>query len=102
MKKLIFTFIAIFALFTCQAQLKVGSIAPNVALTDLNGVSHNLYDYLDSGVTVVFDIFATWCGPCKKFRDSHVFDSLDLHYGMIGNILPGKIKVFSIESDPTT
>lgn len=102
MKKILLTFLAVVTFCICEAQLKVGSKAPNIILKDLNGVSHNLYNYLDSGVTVIFDIFATWCLPCKAFRNSHVFDSLELHYGMNGNITPRKIKVFSIESDPST
>lgn len=102
MKKVILILIAVFSFCICEAQSKVGSKAPNIILKDLDGVSHNLYNYLDSGVTVIFDIFATWCLPCKVFRNSHVFDSLELHYGMNGNITPRKIKVFSIESDPAT
>ena len=102
LKKFILTFIAVFSFCLSEAQLKVGSTAPNIILKDLNGVSHNLYNYLDSGVTVIFDIFATWCLPCKVFRNSHVFDSLELHYGMNGNITPRKVKIFSIESDPVT
>lgn len=97
--KSFFLLFLMFCFSISKAQLKVGSVAPNVIFADLKGESHTLYNYLDSGVTVVFDLFAVWCGPCKVFRNSHVFDSLELHYGMKGNISPRKIKVFSIECD---
>ena len=37
------------------AQLKDGDIAPNWTLTDLNGIVHTLYNYLDEGKFVIID-----------------------------------------------
>ena len=39
--------------FGAFAQLPDGSIAPDFTATDINGVEHNLYSYLDSGYQVI-------------------------------------------------
>ena len=85
-----------------QAPLQAGEVAPNFTYADINNVSHTLYNYLDSGYTVIMDISATWCGPCWAVHNSHVFDSLTHHYGINGTIDPKKIKVFFFEGDATT
>lgn len=59
----------IFAIYTSltqekQAMLKVGDQAPDFALVDLDGVSHQLSDYKGQGVFLNF--WGTWCAPCKK------------------------------------
>lgn len=40
-----------------QAQLADGSTAPDFTLTDINGQTHHLYDYLGAGKTVIIDFF---------------------------------------------
>lgn len=52
-----------------SAQLPDNSVCPDFTGTDLNGVSHHLYAYLDSGYTVFLDVSATWCGPCCVIRN---------------------------------
>lgn len=47
------------------AQLPSGSTAPNFTLTDIDGNTHELYDYLDQGRAVLLDFFAVWCGACQ-------------------------------------
>lgn len=42
MKKILFSFAMLTGL-TATAQLPDGSLAPDFTLTDINGVSHNLY-----------------------------------------------------------
>ena len=57
MKKIftIFALITLFSFSNSYAQLANGSVAPDFTLTDLNGTTHNLYDYIDDGYTVFLD-----------------------------------------------
>lgn len=84
-----------------NAQLQVGSVAPDFTLTDINGTSHHLYSYLDSGYAVIIDVSAAWCGPCWAAHQSHVFENLTDHYGANGTITPKKVKVIFIEGEST-
>jgi plastocyanin len=40
--------------------------APDITVTDINGNSHNLYDYLDSGKVVVLELVSVTCGHCQS------------------------------------
>jgi len=90
-----------------SAQLPAGSIAPDLTLTDLNGETHKLYDYLSDGYTVFLDFSATWCGPCWNYHISGALEDLYANHGPAG--MPGvsagttdDVMVFFIEGDPTT
>ena len=50
--------------FISKEKVKVGSIAPDFALIDLQGKRHQLSDYRGKGVFVNF--WGTWCKPCEK------------------------------------
>lgn len=43
---------------------KVNFAAPELTLTDIQGVSHSLADY--RGQVVLVNLWATWCPPCKE------------------------------------
>ncbi len=81
------------------AQLPDGSTAPNWTMTDLDGVPHTLYDYLDQEKIVYLDFSATWCGPCWSYHNSGAFENLFYQYGPSGT---NNVRVFMIEGDAST
>lgn len=95
-------FLAIALLSSCNilnAQLANGSIAPNVTFSDLNGNTHELYDILDQGKSVIFDAMATWCGPCWNYHNSQVLKTIYNTYGPAGT---NEVEVFMVEASPST
>ncbi len=93
--------------FTCLAplfsfaQLSNGSIAPNLTITDIDGVSHDLYgDYLNQGKSVILDLSATWCPPCWSFHNNGVMEELYDDYGP--NASEYYVMPIMIETDPGT
>ena len=86
MKKILLSAILCSSLFASKsiAQLPDGSVAPDFTTTDVNGNTHNLYDYLDQGYTVVLDISATWCGPCWNYHTGGALEELWENHGPAG------------------
>ena len=82
------------------AQMADYSIVPNFTGTDLNGQTHNLYDYLDQGYTVIVDVSATWCGPCWSYHNQHHLANLHNNYGPSSDI--NKVIVLFVEGDGAT
>ena len=104
-KHLLITLITLFSFQSLFAQLPNGTIAPNFELTDLNSVTHKLYeDYTDLGYTVFIDFSAVWCGPCWSYHTSHALKDVYENHGPLGH--PGvnasttnDVMVFFIEGD---
>ncbi len=107
MKKTLLSLVAICAGLSSQAQLANGSTAPDFTLTDINGTSHHLYDYLNAGKTVYIDVSATWCGPCWNYHNSHALDQLWAAHGPAGEAgvnanTTNDVIVLFIEGDGST
>jgi len=98
MKKLLFS-LAVLTGVASYAQTPVGTVVSNFTLTDINGTSHSLFDYLDQGKMVVIDISATWCGPCWSY---HGTGALNNFYNQFGPSGTNQAMVFFVEGDPQT
>ena len=53
-----------FTNYAQQANFNGTGTAPDFTLTDISGINHNLYSYLDSGKTVVLKFMNVFCGAC--------------------------------------
>lgn len=98
--KRILTLLAFIGAFSfASAQLPNGSTAPNFTATDLDGNTHTLYDILDQGYVVYIKFFATWCGPCWSYHNTHAFQNLWEQRGPGGT---NEAFVFQVEGDFAT
>jgi thiol-disulfide isomerase/thioredoxin len=98
MKKLLFS-LAVLCGASAYAQTPVGTVVSNFTLTDINGTSHSLFDYLDQGKMVVIDVSATWCPPCWTY---HGTGALNNFYNQFGPSGTNQAMVFFVEGDPQT
>ena len=50
--------------FAQENSAKVGEQVPDFKYTDINGKTYTLSDF--AGKYIYLDVWATWCGPCKR------------------------------------
>lgn len=84
-------------------QLPDGSIAPNFTLQDIHGDWHTLYDYLDSGKTVLINIASTY--PDAQAGQSFLYfteGGLNSFYSLYGPDGTNECMVLMLETDPNT
>ena len=82
-----------------------GNAAPDFSGTDVNGNELALSDYIGKGDYVLLDLWASWCGPCKKYLPivREVYDEYSgkglVVLGVNVNDDPEKAKAFIATSD---
>ncbi|MFM7661322.1 MAG: redoxin domain-containing protein, partial [Bacteroidota bacterium] len=97
MKKLLLSATILVGMGGLNAQTPVGTVVNNFTLTDINGNSHSLFDYLDAGKTVVIDVSATWCPPCWSYHNTGALNDFYNAHGP--NSTANDAMVFFIEGD---
>jgi len=75
--------IVIYLLFVSSIYCNAQTIATDFTLTDIHGVTRNLYSEINAGKTVVLDFFITNCGTCQI--NTATLESIWQTYGYNGD-----------------
>lgn len=78
------------------AQIPNGTTAPDFTLTDWNGNTHTLYDYLNDGKTVIVEVFAAHCPSCWSYHQTNILKDFYNNYGPNGT---DEAMVLALEHD---
>ena len=97
--KALLSILILFFCYSCFAQLPNGSSAPDWTVLDLQGNSHNLYDVLEDGKSVVIDFSATWCGICWNYHKTQALENMYAAYGPAGTDV---VRVYWMDADAST
>ena len=85
-------------LFSFNASSQESSNAPNITFSDLDGVTHDLHTYLDSGYSVILDFSYQNCQPCQHWSINVGHDLWD-NFGPDGD---NSLRMFFIDVDPVS
>ena len=67
MKSIYILLISLAHLNIQKIDAQIGNPAPDFTVTDTDGNTHRLYDYLEAGRTVILDFYYTTCVPCQFY-----------------------------------
>lgn len=62
-----------------------GNLFPDFTYSDIDGQTHNLYDYLDQGYSVVLNYFTYWCQSCQDAGPSldHFYNTYSVNNDLV-------------------
>ncbi len=72
----------------------------NFVLTDINGGTHDIFSYANSGKHIFFDMFQMNCGNCEYYHDSKAFENYHNAYAKAGT--PNDAVLIQHEVDPAS
>lgn len=96
LQPLIIILAIIFSSIQTNAQLSQN--APNLIFTDLDGVTHNIHDYLDQGYKVILEYSYKGCYPCERWAID-VGHPLWQEHGTNGD---NTIRMFYVDTKPVS